>query len=384
MKLSRSTPIAFLILIPLLGTQGPSPDSDDPFDPEAILATARFLSSDALAGRAAGTSEGNIAALYIASRFEALGLEPLGVEDTYLQGFGKGRNVLARLPGSDPEKALEAILIGAHFDHLGRKGEEIYNGADDNASGTAVLLAIAGALSRGDRPRRSIVFAAFDGEEQGLLGSRHYLEHPAVPIGKTVLMINLDMVGRDFFDFFPKFLFVVGSELSKGLRDVVREGQDEASAFRLLWFSVSLLDRFWASSDHLPFWEADVPILFFSTSMHRDYHKPSDDVERLKPEKMARIGRLVASTIRRVANADERPPLEKNDEIITEEDRKAIEALIKPGIAMGPMLGLGPDVIERLREIQSDLGDDEKDWEEPEVDALCKELRDLLAKAGGS
>ena len=163
-------------------------DAPAAIDPGEILATARFLASDELAGRNFGSPEGRIAAVYIASRFEAFGLVPAGDEESYFQSVEKGQNVIAKLPGSgDPERSGEVIVVGAHMDHLGVGENGVWNGADDNASGVAVLIAVAQALSRGPRPARSVIFATFDGEERGLIGSRHYCEKPPVALEKTVL-----------------------------------------------------------------------------------------------------------------------------------------------------------------------------------------------------
>lgn len=348
----------------------------DPIDAREILATARFLASDTLGGREVGSPEGRVAALYIASRFEALGIEPVG--GSYLEPLEVGQNVVARLPGGDPERVGEVMIVGAHYDHLGRGEKGVYNGADDNASGVAVLLAVAKALALGPRPDRSVVFIAFDGEEKGLGGSRGYCGDPAVPLEKTAFMVNLDMVGRDFVDLFPKFLFAVGTENSPAVRKVMRSQNEGGPGFRMLEFSASLVDRFWASSDHKPFWEAKVPFVFLSTSMHRDYHSPSDDADRLKPEKMAKIASLVTEVIRAVGSAAERPVYRASKEILTAEDRKGVEAILAPAVGMGPMLGLGPEEMTRLGEILSLVRQEDHEWTEEEVDSICTELRTLL------
>ena len=384
----RSTGVVFLLLIGLGTATSPANlvqlagEEHDAIDPKEILATARFLASDELGGREAGSEGGRIATMYIASRFEALGLEPLGKDGGYFQALEKGRNVVGRIPGSDPDRAKEAIVIGAHLDHLGRGAKGAFNGADDNASGIATLLAVAKAIAKGPTPDRSIIFAAFDGEEKGLRGSRKYCQEPPVPLEETVLMVNLDMVGRDFAGFFPAFLFAIGTEHSAELREAIQKANDDGPRFRLLLFSASLLDRFWASSDHLPFWEAKVPFLYLTTGTHRDYHRVTDDADRLKPEKMAKIARLATEVVRSMAGTEERPAYRDVEEILGAEDRDGVQAILGPMIKMGPMMGIEPKAIARLGEILLLVEDADHAWTGDEVDALSTELRSMLKEMG--
>ena len=189
---------------------------------QELFGHVRFLASDPMGGRKAGTPEAEIAAVYIAAELAKLGLEPAGDEGGFEQRFGgtvmeldaqpdEGarrlvrkdvvyRNVLAWLRGSDPKLREEYLLVGAHFDHLGKRGESIRNGADDNASGVAGMLGVARALVKGAlKPRRSVLFVAFGAEERGLRGSRHLVENPPRPMEKLVAMVNLDMIGRGTF-----------------------------------------------------------------------------------------------------------------------------------------------------------------------------------------
>ncbi|MFQ5655505.1 MAG: M20/M25/M40 family metallo-hydrolase, partial [Planctomycetota bacterium] len=192
-------------------------EADFPVSAEEMLGHVHFLAHDRLRGRDAGSREEELAATYIAAELRKLGLEPAGDDGGWEQAFGlirvvraeggprveklTSRNVLAWLPGSDESLAGEYIVFGAHFDHLGADGEgQIYNGADDNASGVAGMLAVARACARGAiRPRRSILFVAFGAEERGLGGSRHLVSHPPRPLERLAAMINLDMIGRKSF-----------------------------------------------------------------------------------------------------------------------------------------------------------------------------------------
>ena len=372
--------LGLLVCAGLGGLAVRAQEGGDGIDAREIMATARFLASDALGGREYGSAEGKIAALYVASRFDAIGLAP--GEKGYLQPLEKGQNVLARLAGSDPERSGEAILVGAHIDHLGRKRRGIYNGADDNASGIAVLLAVAQALKKGPPLARTLIFAAFDGEEQGLVGSRHYAEDPLVPLDETVLMVNLDMVGRNAADLFPKFLFVLGTEHCPEVRDALEKANADGPGFRVLPFSVSLLDTAWASSDHKPFWEAKVPILYLTTGPHRNYHMTSDDSEWLLPEKMAKIASLVTEVIRSVDRTREPPAFQEYAENLGADDRKSVRAILAPALQLGPMMGLEPERIARLKEIDALLEDEEREWTKEEVKEVAEEIRSLIYHIG--
>jgi hypothetical protein len=204
-------------------------------------------------------------------------------------------NVIGMVRGSDPELRNEYIVYSAHFDHVGvgipdASGDSIYNGADDDASGTAVLLETAAAFAALDvPPARSVIFLAVSGEEKGLLGSKHFSENPTVPIEAIVLNINLDMVGRNH----PDTLIGVGRQYTNlgPLTDrVIREHPE-------LGFVViedpKPEDQAFFRSDHLHFVNKDIPAIFYTSWDHEDYHKPSDEVHLIDMEKAARVGRMV-------------------------------------------------------------------------------------------
>lgn len=216
------------------------------------------------------------------------------------------RNVVGILRGSDEKLSAEVVVVGAHFDHIGRRDKDprnpqrdlIYNGADDNASGTAGLLAVAQALSQApERPKRTIIFCAFDGEEAGLVGSRHYGEHPPTPLSGTVAMINLDMIGRlrngavtvygvGTAREFPALV----TRAARGLDLKVRQGRSAM-----------------IPSDSLSFAGKRVPTLMFFTGLHGDYHRVSDEADEIDCDGLARIARAAARTVREIADAAERP-----------------------------------------------------------------------------
>jgi Zn-dependent M28 family amino/carboxypeptidase len=183
-------------------------------------------------------------------------------------------------------------------------GDSIYNGADDDASGTAVLVEVAEALaSLETRPRRSVLFVAVSGEEKGLLGSRWFADHPTVPLESMVANVNLDMVGRNA----PDSIVVIGQEYSS-LGPLVRRIADDRPELGLtvsedLWPE----QRFFFRSDHFSFAAKEIPALFFFAGVHEDYHRPGDEVDEIDTEKTARVGRLVLYLTHAIAEA-EMPP----------------------------------------------------------------------------
>ncbi len=263
----------------------------------AVFAHAQQLTT--LHGRAAGTADERAAAGYVAAHFAALGLSPGAPR--YLQEFPLGAatstNVIGVLPGDDDARHL---LLGAHIDHLGVKDGAVYPGADDNASGVAVLLGVAEAWRRsGFRPRHTILFVGFGAEEVGLVGSTYYVEHPARPLAQMTAMINLDMLGRPrFYDYKAMGLakMVVGIAdgpglglLAGGSREILSIGRCAALSARIPSYAPedfpairedidrAVKDR----GDFAPFAARGVPFLFFSTSEHDDYHQPTDTIDRI-------------------------------------------------------------------------------------------------------
>jgi aminopeptidase YwaD len=216
-------------------------------------------------------------------------------------------NVAGLLAGSDPKLAGESVIVGAHFDHLGLGGPsahdrdsspQIHPGADDNASGVAGLIALARRLSSaGRRPRRSILFVAFSGEELGLLGSAHYVASPLLPIANAAAMINLDMIGRLRAD----RLMVIGTGSSPRWDPLLEE------ANRGEGFTIVRSESAFGASDQRSFYDAGIPVLFFYTGSHPDYHRATDTPDKLNYAGEDRIVDLVARCVESIADADVRP-----------------------------------------------------------------------------
>ena len=222
----------------------------------------------------------------------------------------KLKNVVGVLRGSDPKLRDQYIVIGGHYDHLGDGSQggslapseigEIHHGADDNASGTAGVMELARMLEpERDHLRRSILFMTFAGEELGLLGSAHYVEDPMVPLDNTIAMLNLDMIGRVN----NNKLFVGGVGTSPIFRKLVEEENSQSSKFDL-----DFSDLGYDASDHMSFGRNKVPVMFFFSGLHADYHRPSDTWDKLEPFETGMVLELVARVARRIDATDERPP----------------------------------------------------------------------------
>jgi hypothetical protein len=295
-----------------------------------LLRHVQVLADDSLEGRAAGSRGGYAAGTYLAGRFHQYGLEPAGDSGAYFQIFQSGyRNVLGLLPGKDPQLKNELILIAAHYDHVGYGTRAnsfgpigyIHNGADDNASGVAAVLELAEACVQAGIPlRRSVLFALWDAEEKGMLGSYYWLQHPTVSHQRIAAMINLDMIGR----LRNNRLEVYGSRTAAGLRQTV------------VWAnhtSQLTLDFPWemkANSDHYPFFVQRIPTLMFHTGLHEDYHRPTDDTEKINVEGMQQVVRLILEVM--ISLADQEHRLEFRPEALQEgvDEQRAFERLPPP------------------------------------------------------
>jgi CTP:molybdopterin cytidylyltransferase MocA len=217
-------------------------------------------------------------------------------------------NVVGILEGSDPELKNEYVIYSGHMDHVGVgravDGDSIYNGADDDASGTVAVIEAAEAFAMlNPRPRRSMIFLLVSGEEKGLWGSAHFAENPSVPLSDVVADLNADMVGRNW----PDTIVVIGkehSDLGATLNRVNAEHPELGmTAIDDIWPN----ERFYFRSDHYNFARRGVPILFFFNGTHPDYHRPSDSVEKIDADKEARIVQLLFYLGLEVANAEQRP-----------------------------------------------------------------------------
>ena len=227
-------------------------------------------------------------------------------------------NVLGFLEGSD--KKDEIIIITAHYDHIGKRGEIINNGADDDGSGTTSVLKIAKAFvkakNEGHGPRRSILFMTVTGEEKGLLGSKYYTDNPIFPLAQTVVNLNIDMVGRTDkkHEDNREFIYLVGSDkLSTELHDLSEKANDTFTNLSLdyTYNDQNHPERIYYRSDHWNFAKHDVPIIFYFNGVHEDYHRPTDTVDKIEFDLLQKRTQLVFYTSWVIANRDQRLMVDK-------------------------------------------------------------------------
>jgi hypothetical protein len=228
----------------------------------------------------------------------------------------KGRNVVAMLEGSDPKLKAQTVILTAHHDHMGTSNGHTYHGADDNASGVAGMLAVARALHGSTRPKRSILFVAYDGEERIFLGSYFYVTHPVVPLSQTIANLNLDMIGRNEDDAnWPtppdrnvNMVNVLGTRYNPALRRVIdRENRQEDLKLDYKMDTVDP-DSLGARSDHFWFATLHIPQVEFQTGLHPDYHTENDTWDRINYPKLTKIARLIYLSVAELADSSEKIP----------------------------------------------------------------------------
>lgn len=214
------------------------------------------------------------------------------------------QNVVAYLEGSDPTAKRQVVVFSAHYDHLGiREDGMIYNGADDDGSGTTAILEIAQAFASNPvRPKRSVLFIAHTGEEKGLLGSAYFTSHPLVPLEQIATNLNIDMIGRND----SNRVYIIGSDFLSSELHQINESASKMVGLDLdyTFNDVNDPNRFYFRSDHFNYAKRGIPIIFYFTGLHDDYHKPTDDADKINHGKIEKIARLIYLTGWQVANLD--------------------------------------------------------------------------------
>jgi hypothetical protein len=240
------------------------------------------------------------------------------------------QNVVAILEGSDPVLKNEYVAVGAHYDHVGMRagsapGDKIYNGADDDGSGTVSVMAMAEALSHSPvRPKRSVLFIWHTGEEKGLWGSQYFTEHPTVPLASIITQLNIDMIGRSKREgdinpanrslTGPNEIYVIGSKMMSTELGQLSEAVNKSYlnlSFNYLYDDPKDPNRFFFRSDHFNYARKGIPIIFYFDGEHEDYHKTGDSPDKIDYEKMQRVARTIYVMLLELANANTRPRVDK-------------------------------------------------------------------------
>lgn len=298
---------------------------------EALGCWVSWLAAPALAGRAAGSPGGATARAGIEAVLRDMSLGPGGEDAEYTQALPVGANVLALARGSDPARAGEVVLLAAHYDHLGVRGEATYLGADDNASGVAVLLEVARKIAARP-PARSVLLAAFDAEEPPAyrtpaMGSNYWVAHPTVPRGQLVAMLCMDLMGGNLWPGERTPLYVMGRETIGAVGAPVLADAPLAARAMHLRLVEDLPTGRQAFSDHGAFFAERTPVLFFSSGRSPHYHRASDVPETLDHDKLAAEVEVVEAHLRWLADLPERPGWQ-TEQPVTAADAAALADLL--------------------------------------------------------
>ncbi len=287
-----------------------------------------LLSSDILEGRKTGEKRQGMAVNYFTAYYEHIGLKAPEEYPEYTQNIpqeyfenksdGSSENVLAFIEGNTFPN--EVVVISAHYDHLGMQGEEVYNGADDNASGSSALMELAQsfqmAKKQGNGPKRSILFLHLTGEEIGLYGSKYYLENPVFAIDSTVVDLNIDMIGRVDEAHLDKknYIYLIGSNrLSQDLHKLSEKANKNSTNLKLDYTYNELNDpyKFYERSDHYNFALNNIPVIFYFNGSHEDYHQITDTADKIDFDLLALRTKLVFYTAWEIANRENRLVLDE-------------------------------------------------------------------------
>jgi len=294
--------------------------ADPGLDAKTLRAHVRFLASDVLEGRGTPSRGLNLAAEYIAAQYQRAGLEA-PIDGSHFQWTdsppnregitGKVANVIGVLPGNDPTLKDTAIIVTAHYDHLGittrEQADQIYNGANDDASGVACMMGLAEALANGPKLKRTIIFVALWGEERGLLGSRFYLKNPIWPLKTTIANLNLEHMGRTDDSDGPqiKSVAITGFDFSSMSTAFVEAGKADGVKF---WKHEKNSDSFFARSDNAAFAMAGIPAHTMSVAyIFPEYHQPGDHWDKVDYDNMATVLRSIRRGLVSLANSATAP-----------------------------------------------------------------------------
>lgn len=345
----RRTSTYFLLALAVCTSQAQTKFANEgAITPDRLRAHLELVASDEMGGRDTPSLGLDITCKYLAAQLKLWGATPGGDNGTFFQKIKlvKGRmakdasvvpgeegvtwtqNVVAIVPGSDPTLKSEYVAFGAHSDHVGQRtsgeGDRIYNGADDDGSGTVSILEIAHAFLTGKRPKRSLLFVWHCGEEKGLWGSSYFTDNPTVDLKKVIAQLNIDMIGRskpagdtnpaNKVLTGPNDIYVVGS--TKMSTDLQKTSEAVNKSFLKLGFDYKYDDpkdreNIFYRSDHYNYARKGIPIIFYFDGVHEDYHQVGDEVDKIDFEKMSKVAQTVYATGWTLANNAKRPVVDK-------------------------------------------------------------------------
>ena len=317
-------------------------------EPQELSDHVNFLAQPSLKGRKPKTLESATARQYLQNRFKSYGLVTWPDTKSYEQPFGFGTNIIGVLTGSDPNLANEIVIVAAHYDHVGKTKKGTLLGACDNASGVAALLEIAENLSQ-NRPKRSICFAAFDCEENFALGAVAFTCRKNFSNQKIVAMVNIDLLGRDFLEIVDGSLFVMGSQTYPQLHKEILLAAENTD-IKILPIGKDIVGQ---SGDHAAFATMDIPVLFFTCGLYKDYHKPTDTPEKLNYSKMTSSAAVITTAVNLLANSQHiEEPLEPQSG--NTEELKSLKLLIDLTSSRYQQLGLTAEQSRKLAELTAE------------------------------
>lgn len=325
----------------------PAEPATAPVSPVELTQHVEFLTQPALKGRAAGSRQSAHVREYLSQRLAQYGYVPWAANPSYELDFKLGKNIVAVLPGSDPELSKEFVLVSAHYDHIPPKWFSYYPGACDNASSVAALLEIAEKISlQPTRPKRSICFAFFDAEEKGCLGSFAFTCRDDYDDSKVSAVVNMDLLGRDLLDVVDNCLIVTGTEhyprLQKHIIDSCGDNNLKGIPLR-----ADLIDPV---GDHVAFASSERPVLFFTCGINKDYHQTTDTVDKIDFDKLSREAAAIEKTI--LALADGRADLlAQSDQLVARQKDDSLFYVLDEFKKHQDMFNLDPNQVRTLDEI---------------------------------
>ncbi|MBI4245023.1 MAG: M28 family peptidase [Planctomycetes bacterium] len=346
-----------ILFVFMFACSQPQPLIDPQINRDTLQQHVEALCSPLYEGRLAGSSGGRSAAYYIAHRFALAGLRPLDKRDSYLIPITSGINVCGILDGKDEKLKGEIVLISAHFDSFGGTTKNYSPGANDNAAGVSALCEIAesfGLLPMSERPKRTILFVAWDAEEQGFRGSADFLKTPPFPLEHIKLMVDIDMIGRPYVEVLTNSLFCIGTESGTDLKESV-EKLSKDFPYNIYYYRAETVGSF---CDYANFLSAKIPAIFFTCGHYADHHLITDTPDKIDFDQLLIISSFIQKVIAHLADQEESPKfIEIPSKDATLVELKSIHSILTKILSKKRSLGLKEDGINTLIKFHTKLSE---------------------------